>query len=214
MPRIIFKKSEEIKYISHLDLMRAFNRMLARAEIPVKYSEGFNPHILLNFALPLSVGMTSERDFAEISLSEDMSNDEIKNRLQKKAPAGIIITDVTNDSAPEFRNVAKAEFKLKVHCNKKAEDFIKFLDLSEILTDKKTKKGIKEVDIKPMILNYDIKNNDDNIIDMKLLLSAGNTLNLNPSLVIKAAEKYIPELIIEYVEISRLNLYTEKDEAF
>ena len=141
MPRIIFKKSEEIKYISHLDLMRAFNRMLARAEIPVKYSEGFNPHVILNFALPLSVGMTSEKDFAEISLSEEMSNEEIKIRLQNKAPAGIIITDVTNDSTPEFKEVEKAEFALTVHCNKKSEDFIKFFKLPEILTDKKTKKG-------------------------------------------------------------------------
>lgn len=214
MPRIIFKKSEEIKYISHLDLMRAFNRMLARAEIPVKYSEGFNPHVILNFALPLSVGMTSEKDFAEISLSEEMSNEEIKIRLQNKAPAGIIITDVTNDSTPEFKEVEKAEFALTVHCNKKSEDFIKFFKLPEILTDKKTKKGIKEVDIKPMILNFEIKNNDDNSIDMKLMLSAGNTLNLNPSLVIKAAEKYIPELIVEYVETKRLNLYTVKGEAF
>ena len=211
MPRIIFKKSEEIKYISHLDLMRTFNRMLARAEIPVKYSEGFNPHVILNFALPLSVGMTSERDFAEIALSSPMDNSEIRKRLINSAPGGIIITDVTDDTEPSFKDVFKAEFLLKVYCNKNSEDFLKYFSLEEILTEKKTKKGIKEVDIKPMILSYDVKDSAENYVEIKLLLMAGNTVNLNPSLVLKAAENYIRELEIEYAQIIRLNLFTDKD---
>lgn len=214
MRRIIFKKCEEIKYISHLDLMRAFNRMLLRAEIPVKYSEGFNPHMLLNFALPLSVGMTSERDFAEISLTSEMSNEDVKDKLIKAAPAGIVITDVTDAAEPRFKDIAKAEFTLEIHCNKKAEDFLRYLNLPEIITEKKTKKGIKEVDIKPMILSCEAYDTEDGRIALRLMLAAGNTANLNPSLVMKAAEGCIDGLELELVNTVRENLYTESNVRF
>jgi len=213
MLRIIFKKEDSIKYISHLDLMRTFQRLFMRAEIPVKYSEGFNPHMILNFALPLSVGATSERDFCEIQLGADMSTDEVKERLVKSAPDGITIVDVTNDITPAFKEVSKALFEVRVYSNKKSSDFIKFLSSEEILTEKKTKKGIKEVDIKPMIESYTV-NDCEGYIGFEFLLAAGNTVNLNPSLIFKAAEKYIDGLETEYVSITRKNLYTEDNLMF
>lgn len=214
MPRIIFKKCDEIKYISHLDLMRTFNRMLARAEIPVKYSEGFNPHVILNFALPLSVGMTSQRDFAEISLSSYMTNEEIKNRLINAAPSGIIISDVTDVCEPQFKDVAKAEFTLTIHCNKRADDFVKFLNSNEIVTEKKTKKGFKDVDIKPMIIEFNAEDVNEGVVFLKMILAAGNSINLNPLLVIKACEDNIDGLNVEFVETVRNNLFTENNVKF
>lgn len=193
--------------------MRTFNRMFMRADLPIKYSEGFNPHILLNFALPLSVGVTSERDFAEITLSEFMDNEEIKQRLVKAAPEGIEITDVTNDDKPAFKDVYEAEFTINLVCNKKAADIISYLEHDSILTEKKTKKGIKEVDIKPMIFKYHITDSENTIV-MKLNLAAGNTINLNPSLILKAAHSYIDNLEIDSYTIERNNLYAQNKICF
>lgn len=208
MPRIAFKKGESIKYISHLDLMRTFNRLFLRAEIPVKYSEGFNPHINLNFVLPLSVGVTSESDFCEISLASDMSLDEVKERLINAAPEGIEIIDVTDNYFPAFKEVGKAEFTVEVFSNKSAEDFMKFFELDKIITEKKTKKGIKEIDIKPMIFSASAANTDNGSVVIKLLLAAGNTINLNPALVIKAFCEFVNDMKTDYITYVRNNLYT------
>ncbi len=213
MPRIAFKKGESIKYISHLDLMRTFNRMFLRAEIPVKYSEGFNPHINLNFVLPLSVGVTSESDFCEISLSDNMSLSEVKERLVKAAPEGIEITDVTENYYPAFKEVAKASFEVEVFSDKTKNEFLNFLSLKEIITEKKTKKGIKEIDIKPMIFDFEIEDTNNGSVIIKLLLAAGNTTNLNPSLVIKAAQSYM-NTEFDYVTYKRIALYTNDDVRF
>lgn len=213
MPRIIFKKEDAIRYISHLDLMRTFQRMLMRADLPIKYSEGFNPHMILNFALPLSVGAVSDRDFCEIALTRDVKKEELLDKLKKAAPGGIAISDISFESTPDFREVAKAEFIVKVYSNVSKNEYEKFLSSESILTDKKTKKGIKEIDIKGMIYEYEIEEEEE-YTKFRFLLAAGNTVNLNPSLIFKAAEKYIDGISVEYTDICRTNLYTEDGRCF
>ena len=86
-----YERDERVKYVSHLDFVRVFGRAIRRAHIPVAYSEGFNPHPLLGFALPLSVGYTSECEIIEITLSEEMAPEELKERLNDVLPDGIRI---------------------------------------------------------------------------------------------------------------------------
>ena len=206
--RVIFEKGEDIRYISHLDLIRTFNRMLYRSELPIKHSEGFNPHICLNFALPLPVGATSKRDYAEIELTEEKNLEDIKNALIKAAPGGIKINEISTCLKPSFKEVAKAEFRICFYGINGAEKITKFLQREEIITSKKSKRGIKDVDIRPMIFEYSVLEQNGNTY-LEIVLSAGNTVNLNPFLLIKTMEKETEDFFCEEVEVLRMSLMTE-----
>lgn len=211
--RIRFNKVDEVKYISHLDLLRTFNRMLMRSGLKIAYSQGYNPHILLTFAQPSSVGMTTKNDCADITLSEEYEISFVEESLKKAAPCGIEITKVSLDKIPAFNEVASANYSVNLKCNVKKEDIIEFLKKEEILVDKKTKKGIKEVDIKPLIYNFEIEEREEEFT-LKLHLASGSNLNLNPSLIKKAMEKHIDNFICDYYEITRECLISENNVIF
>ena len=89
--RIKFIRGEEVKFISHLDLMKVFERASRRANIPIAYSQGFNPHAHLIFGLPLSVGVTSQAEYADIELTEELDPENFMLGLNKQLPKGLII---------------------------------------------------------------------------------------------------------------------------
>ena len=91
--RIKFIRGEEVKFISHLDLMKVFERASRRANIPIAYSQGFNPHAHLIFGLPLSVGVTSQAEYADIELTEILEPESFVTRLNKELPKGLIIIE-------------------------------------------------------------------------------------------------------------------------
>ena len=111
--RCRFTKTGPIRFISHLDLTRAFHRALARAEIPLKFSEGFSPHPKFTFALPLSVGMESLCEAADFSLKEGvwMAPDEVAARLQAEMPAGITLLSVS-PSVEKLSAVAYVRYRV------------------------------------------------------------------------------------------------------
>lgn len=82
-----------MKYISHLDLMRLFMRAMRRADLPLKMTEGFNPHPKLSIKRALKLGVESENEEASITLKERVDNEEFKDRLQIQLPEGILIKD-------------------------------------------------------------------------------------------------------------------------
>ncbi len=205
--RIKFNKRGEASFISHLDLLRTFNRMVMRSGLKPGYSQGFNPHILISFAQPSSVGMITENDCADITFDGEYKTDEIFEKLKSASPSGIEITEVTTERIPPFNKVNMASYSVYLECNKSKEELFVFFEKAEILIDKKTKKGIKEVDIKPMILDYDILENDGIILDLKL--ASGSNANLNPALLVKAMEKYIEGLKVNFQRIIRTGLISE-----
>ncbi|MBU0630749.1 MAG: TIGR03936 family radical SAM-associated protein [Candidatus Margulisbacteria bacterium] len=93
MPRIQIKyrKGEEVKYISHRDLIRAFGRAIRRAEIPIAYSQGFNPRMKISWGQALKVGASSEGETAELQLAVPMPPDEIMTRLNRQLPKGLAV---------------------------------------------------------------------------------------------------------------------------
>lgn len=178
-----YKRGESIKYVSHLDFVRVFGRAFRRADLPIAHSEGFNPHPLLTFALPLSVGYTSECELMEFVLEKELSEAEIKEKLQNAMPVGIEITGVYKGKT----RMKKLDNALYIVKPENIPDDIKaFLSLECILIEKKTKSGIKETDIRGDIKNITIK---DGVIEM--LLSAGSRANLKPEVVMNAMNKYI-----------------------
>jgi radical SAM-linked protein len=90
--RLTFSRGEQVKYITHLDLMRAWERALRRAEIPIAYSEGFSPHAQISLAAPLAVGVTSEAELMDVFLAERMAPRELLRRLAPELPSGLEAT--------------------------------------------------------------------------------------------------------------------------
>lgn len=180
---LTYKRGDSIKYVSHLDFVRVFGRAFRRAELPIAYSEGFNPHPLLTFALPLSVGYTSECELMEFVMEKELETEEIKEKLQKAMPIGIEITEVCKGKT-RMKKLDNALYIVKAE--NLPDDLSAFLSLDSILIEKKTKSGIKEADIRADIKNISLK---DGCLEM--LLSAGSRANLKPEVVINAMNKYI-----------------------
>ena len=92
--RLCFSKKGNLKFIGHLDFLRVFGETITRSRLPVSYSAGFNPHILLSFALPLPLGFVSENDYADLVFHEDVPSGEIMSGLNNAAPNGLVIKNV------------------------------------------------------------------------------------------------------------------------
>ena len=182
--RIFYKKKDRMKFVSHLDITRFMIRMLRKAEIPVWYTEGFNKHPYINFALPLSLGFESNKETMDFKVAEDISAEEIFNRLNSVFPNGIELIKVTEPKLKP-KEIKYAEYFVLFE-----EDIVNeladFLKSEEIKVIKKGKKGKEtEIDLKPHIIKNEITLNNGNTL-LKLILPAGSELNINPSLLINA----------------------------
>jgi len=201
--RIFYKKKDRMKFVSHLDMTRFMIRMLRKAEIPVWYTEGFNKHPYINFALPLSLGFERNKEIMDFKITEEMSAQEIFNRLNSVFPSGIELIKV-NEPKLKPKEIKYAEYFVLFE-----EDIVKdltnFLLKDEIKVIKKGKKGKEtEIDLKPHIIKNEITLNNGNTL-LKLVLPAGSELNINPSLLIN--EFLNGKEIINFV--TRNDLYTK-----
>ena len=210
--RIRFAKVDRAKYISHLDTNRVFQRAFARAEINIWFTEGFNPHPYMSFSLPLSLDVESLCESVDVRLTDEMTDEEVKNRLNEVLPEGIYIVDVYEDFM-ESNKIAFSDyvFKLEFKDNESALEKINaVLNEPEILALKKAKQGkrrvLKETDIKQFIVNYNASIRDSQIV-INFRLFAGPEKNLNPSLLFDTLIRLI-DMDYEWKSISRINLLT------
>lgn len=212
--RIKFSKTGNVKYVGHLDTMRLFQRAIKVAKLPVGYSQGFSPHSLVYFALPLSVGMSSSGEYMEIVMAEPITPEEVKERLSKVMVSGISLLDVfevEEKTSSLMSLVQGADYKmmLKVPGHEEITADVleeKVRQSEELIVLKKGKKGIAPVDIKPLILESNFEQVDDCIaIDLKVY--AGSSKNLSPDLFVKAL---LGDLSYE-LQVMRKELYTEGD---
>ena len=191
--RVFYEKTGMAKYISHLDTVHLFTRAIKRAKIPIWFTEGYNPHAFLTFAMPLSLGVESYCETVDIRLMQDEDLKELAVRLDNALPPDIHISKI---SAPRFspQEIAWADYKIIFNCAEKNLSLYMndILSGSEITVVKKVKQGRKkvekEVDIKDKILRYIIASENGNTV-LNITLSSGAQNNINPSLVInKIAE--------------------------
>lgn len=179
--RIKFTKLGMAKFISHLDLLRTFTRAVTRAELPVRYSNGFNPHQIITFSLPLSVGVTSEAEYVDIDFDETASNAEIKEKLGAALPPDMRVLSV---SMPEIsaNDICAAEYVIEFCDVSFTEEKLKmFFEEKELTVIKKTKKGEKEVNLKEFIKSYEILGVTETSAKLKIVLSAGGSENIKPA---------------------------------
>ncbi len=182
MVRFEFEKKSTAIYMSHLDLMRCMTRALTRAEIPVKYTEGFNPHPYLVFAAPLALGITGEKEYFEIKITEEMPLEEMKERLNANLPQGLYIRKVS-ESGDDFNEIESADYQVFAE-GKTAEDWNSFFAAETIPAEKKTKRGMETVDLKTEIFGCRAEDAENGVL-LHLHLPCGNRRNLSPLLVVK-----------------------------
>ena len=188
--RLKFRKVGKLQYISHLDLQRAFNRILVRACVPVWYTQGFNPHIKLVFSTPLSVGSESVCEYLDIRLSREMPFEEIKERLNAEMTDEFCITDVY-EPKNDFSSIAYASYDICIYTSGANDELAKgieaALNTSPINMIKKGKAGEREIDITELIKSAEASYcAEDESVVLKVVLSASSTQYLNPEMLITA----------------------------
>lgn len=187
--RIWFKKMGMSRYVSHLDLMRAMTRTVRRAKLPLWYTEGFNPHPYMTFALPLSLGMESLCESMDVRIEGDITNEGIHELLKGAMPPGIELTDVT-DPVHDPKEITFGEFDILFDADKNAENLaglIKdMLSQDSLIVQKLGKKGrhkvLKDIDLIEFIKDYKIGILGGRV-KLSVTLPAGSTTNINPSLL-------------------------------
>ena len=207
--RLIFSKTGDIRFISHLDTMRTITRAFTRAGVALKYSEGFNPHALLSIAIPLSVGSESVCEILDIELDGEPDVKTIPARLNPFFPAGITALEAY-PAERKPSEVAWLEVMIKIMYENKPEDkiasaFSGYLTSESIIITKKTKRGSAETDIVPMMRDISVTEEDNSVV-ISLKVSAQNP-SLNPAYVVKALGEKFPELISDRHLIKRLELF-------
>ena len=211
--RLRFSKTGQAKYISHLDTNRVFSRAFARAKINLWYTQGFNPRPYMSFSLPLSLGVESYCENVDIRIIDDLTDEEIKVRVNDALPLGIRIIDVYDDFM-DCHDIVYSDYvyKFEFKDNELALEKIKaVLESDAIMAQKKAKQGkrrvLKETDIKQFIVKYNISIREDNII-LNIRLLAGPDKNLNPTLLFDTIIRLI-DMDYEWKSIGRINLLTK-----
>ena len=218
-----FTKDHQLKYISHLDILRLFQRAFKRADIGLRHSEGFNPHPKMSFAQPLSLGFTSEGEYLEFETVAEWNGEDLIRTLNAVLPPGTEVTscgrlpEVGRKSLASLIEAADYEITLEVPMGEMlAERADLFMSQEAILVEKKRKKDKNPtmVDIKPMVVSLDAKE-EDCILTMNVRLKTGSNANLNPELLVTAFLNFtnIP-FRRENLQIRRKEMYYLEDEAY
>ena len=220
--RIKFRKYGVMKFIGHLDIMRFFQKAMRRADIPIAFTGGYSPHMIMSFANPLGVGLTSDGEYFDIELSEEINMEEAVVRLNQVMVEGIDVVNMVPISDDKKQTgmsiVAAADYLSSIKTGTFPENWKEqvssFIDQPTIMVVKKTKKSEKEVDIKPMIYQLEVR--DDSVY---MQVATGSVENLKPELVMQALCSYL-DVDKDSVTFAhhRLEVYanagTEEDKKF
>lgn len=216
--RLRFSKTDRCKYISHLDINRCMSRALTRAKIPLWYTEGFNPHPYMSFSLPLSLGIESFVESMDIRIIGDITNDEIKKKMNEMLPNGIRILEVYDDFRQD-KDIAYSDYVFRIQFNDNETALQKInnvLNSDEIIAERKVKKGkrkiFKETNLKPLIQKFNSSIRGEDII-LNLRLMAGIEKNLNPTLLFDTIIKLI-DMDFEWKSISRIAILDKDFKEF
>ena len=201
--RAFFSKTGRAKYISHLDLSSTVIRAMKRTKLPIWQTEGFNPRTYVTFMLPLSLGQEGEHEAMDFRLTEDVPYDEVKERLNAALPPDIRVTEVT---VPKDKNtdITAARWRIDFTCD--PDKLRRLCEKEQINVEKRTKKGVSTVDLKPLMTDVEIAGNQ-----LMLTLPAGNSFNINPALLFEAyTAEYVEQ--VKRLRIVRTNIYSGERE--
>lgn len=218
MPRALFVKNGNAVYISHLDLMRLFQRAFKRAGLPLTHTQGFNPRPSVSIALPMSVGVESRCELLDFQLDgEEVACDEILHRLNETLVDGVRILAVY----PECRKIRQIAY---LDCTVTLEydngvpvdgvrQIQELFSREELILEKTNRNGTRQENIIPMIRSLTVTQPEGNT----LLLSARvccQEPSLNPNQLVTAIERYLPECRPDFYTSKRLEIYDAEDTIF
>ena len=219
MSRLLFEKTGKAVWISHLDLMRLFQRAFKRAGLPLTHTQGYNPRPSVSIALPLSVGVSSKCELLEYELEggEKPSHKEIVARLNEALTEGIRVIH-SYDNCAKIKNLAYLDATVDLEYDKGipqgAEEAIRELFSRETLTvEKKGKNGPTEQDIIPMIKKLEITPLEEHVLRLSVRVCCQNP-SLNPMQLAAAVEKYLPQFAPDFAKSARVNLYDINEHIF
>lgn len=219
MPRILFEKKENAVWISHLDLMRLFQRAFKRAGLPLTHTQGFNPRPSVSIALPLSVGVESSCELLDFDLDGDkVANRIVRGKLNDYLVPGIKVIKVY-DNAQKIKNLALLDTIVTLEYDDGVPaDAVSRLDVffhqEEVLVEKKTKNsGIQDQNIIPMIKSLEVEQADSNTVLLKARICCQNP-TLNPMQLHGAIVRHLPELAPSFAKCARIEIYDNEGNIF
>ena len=210
--RVKFAKEGAMKFIGHLDIMRYFQKAIRRAKLPIAYSGGYSPHMIMSFAAPLGVGVTSTGEYFDMEITESVSSAEMVRRFNETMAEGMKVLSVRE--VPDGKAnvcmalVAAADYTVTFREGKepacdwknKVEDFV---SQESIVIMRKTKRSEQETDIRPWIYCMEVRGNG-----VFMQLSSGSVHNLKPDLVMEAFARFLG------VELEEFALMIHRNEVY
>lgn len=218
MPRLLFEKKGNAVWISHLDLMRMFQRSFKRAGLRLTHTQGFNPRPSVSIALPLSVGIESGCELLDFHLDGDaVSNEEIKARLNSALVEGVKVLKVYNEGQ-KIKNLAYLDCKLSLEYDRgvpsgAAEAIRELFGRETLLVSKKSKNGTAEQNIIPMLRSLSVMQADAHRLTINARVCCQNP-SLNPMQLCAAMEEYLPEFAADFSKCSRIEIYDYQEQIF
>ncbi len=194
--RIKFRKYGALRFIGHLDVMRFFQKVMRRAEIPIAFTGGYSPHMIMSFASPLGIGLSSDGEYFDIELIEPVESEDAVRRMNEACVEGIEVVSIRQIAEEKKMTgmtiLAGADYLVSIKEEALPDgwqdQFRIFMEQSEIRIVKQTKRSEKEVDIRPMIWKWEIRGDK-----IYLQVASGSVQNLKPDLVMEAFVRFLEE---------------------
>jgi len=218
MPRLLFEKKGNAVWISHLDLMRLFQRAFKRAGYALTHTQGFNPRPSVSIALPLSVGVESSCELLDFDLEGEWGTyEDLVSNLNNALTEGITVLDAYEKGKKigelsYLRSIITLEYDVGVPENA-ADEILGLLKSPEVIVTKKTKNGVQEQNIIPMIHSVKFAKVFDHAVELNVIHCCQNP-TLNPMQIPPAIEKYLPGLKPDFSKCHRVEVYDGKMQIF
>ena len=215
--RLLFVKEAQAAYISHLDLLRTFQRCFPRTELDIKHSQGFHPHPIISIVLPLPVGQSSDCELLDFEVTQTTDGSGIAEKLNTGMPSGLRVLDCYEAKRP-VRELALLRADLELDYDNGVPDdavekLTELFGREELIIQKRTKrKEMADVDIAPMIHSVQLHAAEGKICGT-VVVQAQNP-GLNPQLLERAITNYLPELTPDFIRVRRRELLDEEGKIF
>ncbi len=218
MPRLLFEKTGTAVWMSHLDLMRVFQRAFKRAGLMLTHTQGFNPRPSVSIALPLSVGVESVCELLDFDLDgETVAWEEILSRLNHALVPGVQVREVYENGRKlkelTYLHVALSlEYDNSIPENGEYE-IRKLFSAGELLVPKKGKHGVQDQDIIPMIKSLEVEKTGERELILQCVICCQNP-TLNPMQLPTAISMYLPQMKPDFVKCRRLEIFDQNQNVF
>jgi radical SAM-linked protein len=218
MPRLLFEKTGNAIWISHLDLMRLFQRAFKRAGLPLTHTQGYNPRPSVSIALPLSVGVMSKCELLDFDLDgSDVSCQQIRDKLNAALVDGVRVLSVY-DNGSKLKNLSLLDCTVTLEYDQgipenAQKEIAALFARDQLIVEKKGKNGVTEQDLIPMIRRISVNRADAGTLQLNALVCCQNP-TLNPMQLIAAIERYLPEKKPDFAKCCRNEIFDTQENVF